>query len=169
MARMGNASTTPEETLLSQHGGLQESMFGVDAPLYWTLVPGAIAAVYGLVHVAAWDTAFPNAVERTLWRVTSLAMVACGILPSIVLEFLNDLLTQPESMHAIFRVYCWYMSKEKGVTFLRYISYVDLYASLALYPVLTACLLVESVKQVFYLPAGAFELPDSSVYVPHLS
>lgn len=40
---------------------------------------------------------------------------------------------------------------------------------IVVYSVTSAFLIVESTRQLFYLPDSAFKLPDFSVYLPHIA
>ncbi|EKM56216.1 uncharacterized protein PHACADRAFT_209692 [Phanerochaete carnosa HHB-10118-sp] len=162
MTRMGNAGALPRAALLSQHGGLGESVFGSDGPAYWWLVPGSIAAVYGLIHVAAWNASFPTVLEGLLWRTASFYALALGFAPSVVLQTLqtiSNVASRP--MRSVS------LTRRRFFLIMRLISYANLYLLIVTYPIFTTYLLLESVRQILYLPADAFKLPDFSVYVPH--
>ncbi|KAI0059772.1 hypothetical protein BV25DRAFT_1828494 [Artomyces pyxidatus] len=47
-----------------------------DNDLYADLIALAAAMVFGAVHCAAWNYAFPSSAEKIIWRVSSLAIVA---------------------------------------------------------------------------------------------
>ncbi|EKM56212.1 uncharacterized protein PHACADRAFT_209689 [Phanerochaete carnosa HHB-10118-sp] len=163
-AFMRDAGTSPEATLLSQYGGLQESVFVTDGPPYWLAVTGFIAAVYGLIHLAAWNTTFPTPEEGYLWRIASAYALLLGIAPSSLLYILSPA-TSP-----IFNAARFIQTLQLPNAFWRLIRIavcMQLLICIALYPVLTFYLLVESVRQVFYLPGDAFKLPSFSIHSSH--
>lgn len=76
--------------ILTNASGLEaavESLFGGTlTTLALTLM---LPAAYGGVHLAAWSWTFPTAVERLLWRVSSL-MIA-GMTPAVIAVFANSI------------------------------------------------------------------------------
>ncbi|EKM56211.1 uncharacterized protein PHACADRAFT_257308 [Phanerochaete carnosa HHB-10118-sp] len=159
MARMESAVCAPEVTLLSQHGGLQESVFTIDGPLSWQAVPGFIAAVYGLIHLAAWNTTFPTPEEGLLWRVASCYALGLGVAPSFLLYVLSPAITAiSNAVQSVIRLpdNFWHVT--------RLITRDEHRICIVLYLVFTFYLFMESIRQVFYLSGDAFMLPSFSAY-----
>lgn len=119
-----------------------------------------VLTVYELPHLLGWNAAFPTPVERMLWHVASIVVVA---LPIIACGYCSlDVTAEDEK-------------SSRGTTLSKLLNILDSTAmiltavSLLLYVVANMYLLVESLRQLSQLPDGAFILPNLSVYFPHFS
>ncbi|GJE90691.1 hypothetical protein PsYK624_068350 [Phanerochaete sordida] len=146
LRRYGDTQLRHARVLVSRHGGLQMSVFKHGEARWWPAVSLAIATVYGVVHVLAWDAQFPTPVERTLWRSAAVTLIVLG------LAFFQyaAISTQADSpgrrvSKAVFNMCLW------------------------LYPFASGYVLLESLRQLLYLPDRTFMLPSLSIYLPHFS
>ncbi|KLO08944.1 hypothetical protein SCHPADRAFT_858427 [Schizopora paradoxa] len=119
----------------------------------------SLTAVYGSVHLFGWNSQFPTQVERILWRIATVSICSSGtnfIVFSLLFAFLGGfaeaiLHWDVGDFVKIFWAYCII-----PFTILLYLL-GDLY------------LLVESIRQLFYLPSEAFVTASWSNYFPHFS
>ena len=114
--------------------------------------------IYGLPHFLAWSDQFPTPLERLLWHVSSF-VVTCSGLFEIILAFFVWLITELDSFsnHTGWELVI-------GVGMLIGMLVVPLAHVLA-----SGFLIVESVRQLFFLTDAAYQLPSWSNYWPHLS
>lgn len=47
------------------------------------MVASSFGALYGVLHLAAWNSSFPTPLEGFLWRISALCIVMCGAIVSI--------------------------------------------------------------------------------------
>ena len=143
--------------LVSWHSNLQYSLQSPesDNDIGWLCLLLLIAALYGSCHLLGWDSTFPTSVERIMWRAGGLTMVFMSIYPFIATLFgslLEDLISV--------------LVPNADVNF----TVIALFKiPIVVYSVTSAFLIVESTRQLFYLPDSAFKLPDFSVYLPHIA
>lgn len=116
----------------------------------WQVLSGAIAgaigaAIFGGIHVLAWNFAFPTTIELICWRCASVYLTIVS-LASVPLAYLED--------HSSKTV-------ETGVD--RLVNFF-----LCLYIVARLFILVEIFRTLFFLPAGSF-VSTWSTNLPHFS
>lgn len=109
-----------------------------------TLVAVLLPAVYGLVHLFGWNAQFPSLVERSLWRIATAAICSSGV---------------------VFSAMAWVSIALDEVELLT----LFIFGFLGLYVLSTMYLLLESIRQLFYLPPEAFVVTSWSNYLPHFS
>ena len=110
----------------------------------------AIAPIlYGLVHLLAWSDQFPTPLERQLWRISSFVVTCSGLVE-------------------VFMVVSAEWLEERCKTLYGIILGLILVVSLA-YVLASGFLIVESIRQLFFLDDAAYELPAWSNYWPHFS
>ncbi|EKM55015.1 uncharacterized protein PHACADRAFT_208545 [Phanerochaete carnosa HHB-10118-sp] len=117
-----------------------------------------LVTAYVLPHLLGWNATFPTRVERVLWHVTSVAAVAFPItlVGTTALGALVDGASDRMVPHAF--------------SILINCTWVTLvYLSVILYILANVYFLVESLRQLSYLPDSAFLLPNFSIYFPHFS
>ena len=152
MVRFPGHHPADDAMYVTWRGGLQYSVFLWSDTTWWPCIPAIIAALYGSCHLLGWDAAFPTSVEHTMWRAGGLAMVIFGFFASVLPQ-----ITAHE-----------YQSKALGFFILEF-GVPIYFISLVVYPVIGSFLIVESVRQLLYLPDDAFQLPDFSLYLPHFT
>ena len=119
-----------------------------------------IMVLYGSCHLLGWDSTLPTSVERIMWRAGGLTMVILGITPLITL------------LLAVFADFIDLTSfdlplvLEAALLFPLQVLSIIIFVA---YPAASTLLIVESIRQLFYLPDPAFELPDLSIYLPHIA
>lgn len=110
----------------------------------------ALTVAFGLPHFLGWNVDFPTRVEQRLWRIATVTVtswgVGMGILAACAISF-----------RWWFRASPW---DRRGET-----AFVACGA--VVYNTATGYLLLESIRQLFFLPPTAYELPSWSNYWPH--
>ena len=160
----------------------------VEAPdkalLVQILMATVTGALYGSLHLLAWDAVFTSLAQQILWRFSGLLIASSGlILLSYILHgaFYNkwcalfDLQEQQERVNQKRRSrritiadsildytqYCFVIS---GMTVMMQVAS----CATLLYIPARFFLLVESCMQVAKLPPAVYELPDWWKYYPHI-
>lgn len=124
------------------------------------IVASFFGALYGALHLAAWNSSFPTPLEGLLWCVSTLCILFCGAVVSIC----QTLVVQRE--------------REKGGSASSRLGAVDagslllLLNSMTSYSILCSCIarvyiVVESFRSLLFLPASAYALPVWPRYIPH--
>jgi len=119
------------------------------------LIAVAVSPVlYGVLHFLAWNDHFPTPLERVLWCVSSAVVTFSGIV-GIPLGLASGIIGRNSSgfLELIFKGTFWF------IAFLMPTAHV----------VSSGFLIVESVRQLFFLEPAAYELPSWTNYWPHLS
>ena len=130
--------------------------------------------LYGLIHFLAWSGQFPTPLERRLWRVSSF-VVSCSGLVGVFMRLLWTWLVNRYIHRITF----------KGFTKVRVIRAVTVVMAITAITAITAIirfiiiplahvlasgfLIVESVRQLFFLNDAAYQLPSWSNYWPQFS
>ena len=113
---------------------------------------GAATVIYGGLHTVAWFAHFNTLAEQTLWRVCSCLVI--GGFPTLCL---------------LFKRHYWYFQNK----FLRHkfwgLLAVLQIATIFVYMVARAYLLVECFINLAHLPADVYNVPSWSSYFPHIS
>ena len=143
---------TYDTTFLTWRGGLQYSIFLSTGPTWWPCVPSVITALYGSCHLLGWNATFPTSVEHAMWRAGAVAMAILGLFASVA------------EQGVIYR-----FQYEVLDLFLKWFVLIIDVVVIAAYPVIGSFLVVVSLRQLFYLPDDAFQLPDFSLYLPHFA
>lgn len=106
---------------------------------------------YGLPHFLGWNELFPTSYERLFW-VTSTAIIAgSGLLFELGI--------------ALLRRVSMFISSKLSFSLEIALAYVIAFA----YTIASSFIIIESVRQLFFLPPAAYELTSSSHYWPHFS
>ncbi|KLO14733.1 hypothetical protein SCHPADRAFT_825899 [Schizopora paradoxa] len=119
-----------------------------------------LPAVYGCMHFFGWHAQFPTPVEQKLWRIATVAVCSSGGV-SLVVFVLTGIIESCYSRIRAINIIAHSLTLV-GV-FLVTIFIPCLYLFGILY------LLVESLRQLFYLPPKAFDIGSWSNYFPHIS
>jgi hypothetical protein len=112
--------------------------------------------LYGLVHFLAWNVHFPTALERKLWHISSVLVSFSGVV-WVMLGLTED-----------------YLMDHKLIGFKIRTTVVSLAIMLLIavpltYVLASAFLLVESLRQLFFLDPDAYRVAPFSYYWPHFS
>jgi hypothetical protein len=151
----------------------------------WVLFVGMTfaCAIYGGLHLIAWNAPFPSRLEKMLWRISGLGVASFGPvyvaqMISLTVNRLFKKLTRskdhriawswwrspstdiPDSGWVIYRILFW-------VLCLWVALYVGCY--LPLYVFSRVYLIVECFINIFHLPESVFLTPDWSQYFPHIN
>ncbi|KAL6814652.1 hypothetical protein V8C40DRAFT_107654 [Trichoderma camerunense] len=110
-------------------------------------VVGIGAAVFGGIHVAAWNFAFPSAVELTLWRCTSVYTAAAPLCTIVLISIYNEL-----NLNEIF-----------GES----LSTILFVASTSFYVLARLFIVVEMFRTLCFLPPGSYVSAWTSG-IPHV-
>ncbi|KAL9586852.1 MAG: hypothetical protein Q9203_003718 [Teloschistes exilis] len=138
-------------------------------------------ALYGGLHLAAWASPFPSSLDELLWKISAISVTCTGLFLLIVAMIVNTkscrlILADISSIMA--RRPLRYPSRSQkllayvtatGICLLGCIIATCLPFSWILYLFSRGFLVVESFKDVAYLPAASFETPNWSSYVPHIT
>ena len=114
--------------------------------------------IYGLPHFLAWSDQFPTPLERMLWHVSSF-VVTCSGLFEIFLAFFTWLIVEFDTFK--------FNNRVKNL-----LAVAGLISGLVVplaHVVASGFLIVESVRQLFFLDDAAYQLPAWSNYWPHFS
>ena len=114
--------------------------------------------LYGLVHLLAWNEQFPTPPERLFWRVCSF-MVSCS---GLVEVFVGLPLLWLQGRGKSVGIYSFKVFYALGIFICAIIT--PLAHILA-----SGFLIVESVRQLFFLDDAAYQVPVWSNYWPHFS
>ncbi|KAJ7910806.1 hypothetical protein B0H13DRAFT_1615271, partial [Mycena leptocephala] len=108
-----------------------------------------VGTVFGAIHCAAWNTAFPTAVEKWMWRSCSLLIVAIHviILLCYVLTFFTD------------------VNKSQLGDEMTTIGFI---VPIPIYIIARLVLIILPLVGLRSLPSGALMDVNWSVYIPHL-
>jgi hypothetical protein len=122
----------------------------------WSIAATAlVSSTYGLAHLLGWNAQFPSDHERKLWRLASLVHSVYSPIITTTVFFINRHVTKEE-------VY-----RNAGRT------HMMLFVWNVIWPVLpefcSGYLLVESLRQLSYLPPGAYQVPSWTKYWPHFA
>ena len=117
----------------------------------------AVAPIlYGTVHFLGWDGNFPTPLERLVWHASSVVVTFSGLL-WISLSFLaHGYFDQLKNYWARFIL---------GVVFVLLVLAVIPLA----YVIASGFLVIESIRQLFFLDLAAYQLASWSNYWPHFS
>ena len=100
-------------------------------------------SLYGALHLLGWNEAFPSSTEQLLWWISTVILIGSGpLVPAMTY----------------------------GVSLLQEI-YATLFSAIIvlLYMFASGFLLVESVRQLFFLPPAAHEVTSLTTFWPHFS
>ena len=152
MAYFPDYRTASSAMYVTWRGGLQHSVSFHSTATLWPCIPSIIAVFYGSCHLLGWNSTFPTSGEHTTWQAGASAMVILGLFASVLQQVIVH-----EYQPVVLDL------------FVKLFGMIIYLISLAAYPVISSFLVVESLRQLFYLPDDAFRLPDFSVYFPHFA
>jgi hypothetical protein len=111
-------------------------------------IEALVGTVFGAIHCAAWNTDFPTAVEKWMWRSCSSLIVA---IPTIIVLFavLSNIIDGESQL---------------GDAMLG----IGIFVSISIYVIARLVLILLPLVALRSLPSGAFVDVNWSVYIPHL-
>lgn len=118
-------------------------------------IAACITLVYGLLHFLGGRIQFPTTIERDLWRTASVVVMSSGAMTALI-DLIYDIGRRaPQVPKSLVNV----MERIHDIAVYRILSVV--------YIVGSGYLLVESIRQLWYLPHDAFVIASWSFYIPH--
>ena len=129
-------------------GDLNDKSFKEDLSIPITMAISPI--LYGVVHFLAWNDQFPTPLEQLLWHVSSLVVTCSGLVEVFAILILEWLGSRYDFLPELF------IFSLAVVTPLAHV-------------LASGFLIVESVRQLLFLDAAAYQLPSWSNYWPHFS
>jgi len=126
----------------------------------WFLVITCFPVIYGTMHLFGWSAQFPTIIERGLWRVATVDIMSCGA--SFLLFGILYAIGSVVSCDCLVASLLW-------MIFDFFLTEAGFFLLPFLYTLGTTYLLVESIRQLFYLPPEAFVVASWSDYLPHFS
>ena len=120
----------------------------------WVTVAGS-PILYGLVHFLAWNDHFPTPLERLLWRISSV-VVACSGLVAVSPRLIFDCVFN-RSFPVFFSIT------------MKFVYTCTLIMAPLAHMLASGFLIVESLRQLFFLDPAAYQVSSWSNYWPHLS
>lgn len=146
----------PEQPYVSPRTTLQSSSdfkgHGIKAIVHSNLSAVALTLIYGLPHFLGWNARFPTPLEQRLWRMATMAVTLWGTgMASVVALIIIIRLLMKD-----------FTGERRGEAAL-------VACAASLYIITAGYLLVESMRQLFYLEPAAYALPLWLNYLPHFS
>ncbi|KAK7682241.1 hypothetical protein QCA50_014828 [Cerrena zonata] len=127
--------------------------------IVWTI--GSISpAVYGLLHLLAWNGSFPTPVERTLWRISTVVVITSGMAIALGLLVLASVMLLISE---------WSGDSDWKETTFETLGYVFTCSIVLLYILARAYMIVETFRQLLFLPPESFQVASWSKYLPQIS
>ncbi|KLO14054.1 hypothetical protein SCHPADRAFT_330903 [Schizopora paradoxa] len=118
-------------------------------------VTTCIPLVYGFLHLLALRAQFPTSMERDVWRVASVVVMSSGAFEALF-DFIRDICVDGLSFSGSLKQV---VERSKYIVYYRILPFFYLLAS--------GYLLVESIRQLWYLPHDAYVVASWSYYIPH--
>ena len=107
------------------------------------------SSLFGLLHVAAWNSQFPSLIEKLLWRSAAVYVTGSGILIACFLLFIH-------------------VSSNASTVF----TYILVFSMLVCAPILYVgarlFLIIEAFLSLRALPPQAYQTPNWTISIPHL-
>jgi hypothetical protein len=110
-----------------------------------------ITMVFGAVHCVAWSYAFPSHVEKLLWRLSALSIVAVPVV--IILSFVIAAIISNSEVSDVFAYVIWYTVSVVGAL---------------LYIAARILLLTLSFTTLRSLPLAAYQTVQWTTFIPHI-
>lgn len=126
---------------------------------------------YGGLHIAAWTADFPSHAEKLLWQMSG--VIVMGSFPTVLLKFVS-----PRGiLNSLVKPFLGKPLIKRPIVpkRIRRSRHVSAFGNTILTLIITAyCLargylVIESFVQLFRLPRRAFETPEWTQYVPHIT
>ncbi|KAL8685352.1 MAG: hypothetical protein Q9218_007819 [Villophora microphyllina] len=162
----------------------QQNVIFVMSSVQFTVALTVSGILYGGLHLVAWNAIFPSRNEQILWR-TSALCVACN---GLLLGLAAQVSTSPVVRRALYQISSLRHPRKTRPMFMEGdhphmfdwalhsvwvllfgISIIALPLLWFSYVAARVFLVVESFKDLSYLPSGAFDTPTWSAYFPHIT
>ncbi|KLO14047.1 hypothetical protein SCHPADRAFT_967008 [Schizopora paradoxa] len=119
------------------------------------VVTTCIPLIYGFLHFLALRAEFPTSVERSLWRIASVVVTSSGAF-EVLFDFIRNVCFDVLALSGSLK-----QTIGNGIIIVHYriIPFFYLLGS--------GYLLVESIRQLWYLPHDAYVVASWSYYIPH--
>ncbi|ORX96674.1 hypothetical protein BCR34DRAFT_593759 [Clohesyomyces aquaticus] len=143
----------------------------------------AACAIYGGMHLLAWNAHFPSTAESILWRLSSVAVAAYGpvYLPNVLYESLGNYLLKRRRRKD--QRLEWHWWRDKNIDNGQWYSIVDSVSYYAhrvwigayfggyvpLFFLGRGYLVIECFMNLFHLPESVLQTPNWSQYFPHIN
>ncbi|KAL8721412.1 MAG: hypothetical protein Q9181_007707 [Wetmoreana brouardii] len=141
-------------------------------------------ALYGGLHLVAWNATFPSRIEQALWRASAVCVACNGLqlgLGARVLSLraakqaLHEITTMSRPSHSR-PAFTKEFYKNNAKLFVNVLWALLFMLSMLVLPILSFSyilarifLVVESFRDLAFLPSGAFETPTWPAYLPHIT
>jgi hypothetical protein len=125
--------------------------------IYAGIAAALLCALYGGIHLTPWNNIFPTPTEQTLWRTAAIVVTSTGMCEGIII-ILGVMINQ--------------MPSESLIKKLKFFKVPILMLSrgiFGLYCWASLFLMVESLRQLAYLPPQVHQLPSWPNYWPHFA
>lgn len=134
------------------------ALYPLEVPAEWhqkleVVCRSVISILYSLTHLLAWNARFPTHIESTLWHISSLITMVLGPITINTIKLLTN-----DNVVSVRDAGVW-VGPEARV----YIIIILLYSSARFF------MIIETFRQVLYLPPDAFQVASWSIYLPHFS
>lgn len=134
------------------------------------LVLTMVEAVYGGLHLLAWNASFSTVVERILWQISGITVTSLGPLCAIIGPLCTIIFYSVARFddHA-FKIR-YHLHFGRGGVFrtpVQLLSTAFIVCYAVLYLLARVYLVVECFIELAYLPDSAFETPNFTLYIPH--
>ncbi len=125
---------------------------GLGSPASDYIATAGIPIVYGLLHFLGWHAQFPTVTERSLWRIATVVVMSSGAIDTVffILNYIADHASHFRNLRRI-------THPSKNAVVFHIIPYFYTFGSMYL--------LVESIRQLWYLPPKAYVVASWS-YIP---
>ncbi|KLO04269.1 hypothetical protein SCHPADRAFT_840842, partial [Schizopora paradoxa] len=123
--------------------------------------------LYGSLHLLGWWKQFPSPAEQIIWRVATVVAMSSGFAAAVVCFIHNKALGRMP------RIEWWLLRRNIYIGGLLSVVRRLLQALVErvippLYVLSSTFLIVESIRQLWFLPSEAYILASWSYYFPHL-
>lgn len=155
----------PPQTPFRNHSGMSApgSIKSKSHPgaLYDYIAIALSPILYGLVHFLVWSDKFPTPLEHLFWRISSVVVTCSGLVWVLLAFSLREL----EGSYAKLESGC---AKFMTLTVLIPVGLLVQTMPIA-YIVASGFLVIESLRQLFFLDPAVYQVASWSNYWPHLS
>lgn len=119
-------------------------------------------SVYGLLHLLAWNDSFPTCIEHILWRISTVVVTASGM--AIFLTVFVG-----AALEEWFRYMLDVDNVNWTAAMIRTLLHILVYSIVLLYILARLYMIIETFRQLLYLPPDAYQVASWSYYLPHIS
>lgn len=158
---------------------IMESLFGIpglahvtnssfkDLDNYFFGAFAIAGLLFGAIYMIAWNGPFHSPVERLLWRISAIAIMASSLELMVMTSVFK--MWWRWAMKWTRRLTDWAVGKEGFKRIWLVVHSIYARATLILYILARAYLIIEAFVSLPYLPGSAFQQPRWSHYFPHIT